>query len=168
MKLNCFLSILETLVSWIHHERVKVTVKRHQNDYFKSMYMYIFILYSQYCIYTILDFRYCNITILVFLVLYSVTILVLPVLQYSQYWYLKWGISPVLVRSIAWVQLLFFAISAACWPGPFKCKRSLILATKLRSEKDHPSIDLRHSNDLLLMEYIEGTENDVDIIIFQR
>jgi hypothetical protein len=26
----------------------------------------------------------------------------------------KWGISPVLVRSIAWVQLFFFAISAAC------------------------------------------------------
>ena len=36
--------------------------------------------YIQYCIYMILDFRYCNITILVFLVLYSVTILVLPVL----------------------------------------------------------------------------------------
>ena len=35
--------------------------------------------YIQYCIYTILDFRYCNITILVFLVLYSVTILVIPV-----------------------------------------------------------------------------------------
>ena len=36
--------------------------------------------YIQYCIYTILDFRYCNITKLVFLVLYSVTILVLTVL----------------------------------------------------------------------------------------
>ena len=35
--------------------------------------------YIQYCIYTILDFRYCSITILVFLVLYSVTILVLPI-----------------------------------------------------------------------------------------
>ena len=38
--------------------------------------------YIQYCIYTILDFWYCNITILVFLVLYSVTILVLPVYKY--------------------------------------------------------------------------------------
>jgi carnosine synthase len=42
------------------------------------------------------------------------------------------------------------------------------IKTKLRSEKDHPGIGLGHSNDLLLMEYIEGTEHAVDIIIFQR
>ena len=30
------------------YERVKVTVKRHQNDYFKGMYMYTFILYSPF------------------------------------------------------------------------------------------------------------------------
>ena len=35
--------------------------------------------YIQYCVYTILDFRYYNITILVFLVVYRVTILVIPV-----------------------------------------------------------------------------------------
>ena len=42
------------------------------------------------------------------------------------------------------------------------------IKTKLQSEKDHPGIGLGYSNDLLLMEYIEGTEHDVDIIIFQR
>jgi hypothetical protein len=51
--------------------------------------------YIQYCIYTILDFRYCNITILVFLVLYSVTILVLPVSRpaasyYPNIWAYLW------------------------------------------------------------------------------
>jgi hypothetical protein len=46
--------------------------------------------YIQYCICMILDFQYCNITILVFLVLYSVTILVLPVLSYLQYWYFQY------------------------------------------------------------------------------
>jgi hypothetical protein len=35
-------------------------------------------------------YQYYNITILVFLVLYSVTILVLPVLQYLQYWYFQY------------------------------------------------------------------------------
>jgi len=30
------------------YERVKVTVKRHQNDYFKGMYIYTFILYSPF------------------------------------------------------------------------------------------------------------------------
>jgi hypothetical protein len=30
------------------YERVKVTVKRHQNDHFKGMYMYAFILYSPF------------------------------------------------------------------------------------------------------------------------
>ena len=35
-------------------------------------------------------YQYCNITILVFLALYSVTTLVLPVLQHSQYWYFQY------------------------------------------------------------------------------
>jgi hypothetical protein len=52
--------------------------------------------YIQYCIHTILDFRYCNITILVFLILYSVTILVLPVSRpaasyYPNIWAYLWS-----------------------------------------------------------------------------
>jgi biotin carboxylase len=42
------------------------------------------------------------------------------------------------------------------------------IKTKLQSETDHPGIELGYSNDLLLMEYIAGTEHDADIIIFQQ
>ncbi|XP_060084792.1 carnosine synthase 1-like isoform X2 [Ylistrum balloti] len=38
----------------------------------------------------------------------------------------------------------------------------------LRQESDHPGIGLGHGNDMMLMEYYEGTEHDIDIIIYQR
>ena len=47
--------------------------------YWYIQYCVYTILDFRYCEYTILDFRYCNITILVFLVVYRVTILVIPV-----------------------------------------------------------------------------------------
>ena len=47
--------------------------------YWYIQYCVYTILDFRYCAYTILDFRYYNITILVFLVVYRVTILVIPV-----------------------------------------------------------------------------------------
>ncbi|XP_076088640.1 carnosine synthase 1-like [Mytilus galloprovincialis] len=38
----------------------------------------------------------------------------------------------------------------------------------LRSEADHPGIGLGYGNDVMLMENIDGTEHDVDVVIFQR
>jgi len=38
----------------------------------------------------------------------------------------------------------------------------------LKTEEDHPGIGLGHGNAMILMDFIEGTEHDVDIIIYQR
>ncbi|OWF52029.1 carnosine synthase 1-like [Mizuhopecten yessoensis] len=38
----------------------------------------------------------------------------------------------------------------------------------LRQESDHPGIGLGYGNDMMLMEYYEGTEHDIDIIIYKR
>ncbi|XP_033728500.1 LOW QUALITY PROTEIN: carnosine synthase 1-like [Pecten maximus] len=38
----------------------------------------------------------------------------------------------------------------------------------LRQESDHPGIGLGHGNDMMLMEYYDGTEHDIDIVIYQR
>jgi hypothetical protein len=87
------------------------------------------ILVFQYCkctilvyTYTILDFRYCIITIPVFLVLYSVTILVLPV----QYWYFQYckyyntGISSIvnitlLVIPVSWPAASYYPYKSLIW-----------------------------------------------------
>lgn len=42
------------------------------------------------------------------------------------------------------------------------------IRTSLQSEEDHPGVGLGHGNDLLLMEYISGTEHDIDIVMFNR
>lgn len=39
---------------------------------------------------------------------------------------------------------------------------------KLRVEADHPGIGLGYGNSMQLMEFIEGTEHDIDIIIYKR
>ncbi|CAC5368312.1 CRNS1 [Mytilus coruscus] len=42
------------------------------------------------------------------------------------------------------------------------------LSSMLQSDEDHPGVGLGHGNDIMLMERIDGTEHDIDIIIFQR
>lgn len=42
------------------------------------------------------------------------------------------------------------------------------IRSSLRQESDHPGIGLGYGNDMMLMEYYEGTEHDIDIVIYQR
>ena len=42
------------------------------------------------------------------------------------------------------------------------------LQKKLTCEIDHPGIGLGHGNSMLLMNYIQGTEHDVDVVIYKR
>ncbi|VDH96479.1 carnosine synthase [Mytilus galloprovincialis] len=42
------------------------------------------------------------------------------------------------------------------------------LSSILQNDEDHPGVGLGHGNDIMLMERIDGTEHDIDIIIFQR
>lgn len=39
---------------------------------------------------------------------------------------------------------------------------------ELHSESSHPGIGLGHGNSMLLMDYITGTEHDIDIVIYRR
>lgn len=39
---------------------------------------------------------------------------------------------------------------------------------ELRGENSHPGIGLGHGNQMLLMDYISGSEHDVDVIIYKR
>ena len=80
-------SITSIFVGWIILELPVLCIDQ---GFWYSSFVNARYWYIQYCIYTILDFRYCSITILVFLVLYSATILVLPILQYLQYWYFQY------------------------------------------------------------------------------
>jgi len=43
-----------------------------------------------------------------------------------------------------------------------------LVQDELQCEKSHPGIGLGHGNTMLLMDYISGTEHDVDIIIYKR
>jgi carnosine synthase len=43
-----------------------------------------------------------------------------------------------------------------------------MITTELTSEEDHPGIGLGHGNDMMVMDYISGTEHDIDIVIFKR
>lgn len=42
------------------------------------------------------------------------------------------------------------------------------LKEKLTCEKNHPGIGLRYDKSMLVMKYLEGTEHDIDVVLFNR